>query len=240
MTSTRLPGKVLQEVGGQPMLRQQIRRLRECQAVDEIVIATTVNADDDLIAELAKSEHLVCVRGDERDVLGRYVLAAKQARAEVVIRSTADCPLIDPEVTDAVINELMDHADECDYASNTIERTFPRGLDVEAFFFDTLLRLNRLGQSAAAREHVTVALHSEQPHLFLRRSVVSTENNADLRLTVDTEADLELVRRLYAELDLNARVVPYREIVAHLRANPVLIKINEGIETWSPPQRSHS
>lgn len=240
MTSTRLPGKILKQVGGEPMLKQQIKRLRQCESVDEIVIATTVNAADDAVVELAEAENLSFFRGDEFDVLGRYVGAAEQANADVVVRVTADCPLIDPQVTDSIINELIKHAADCDYASNTFERTFPQGLDVEAFFLDTLLRANRLGKSPAAREHVTVAIYSEKPDLFLCRSVADTEDNSDLRLTVDTENDLELIRRLYDELDLTARVASYREIIAHLRANPELIRINEGIKTWSPTLKSQT
>lgn len=236
MTSTRLPGKILKEVGGEPMLKQQIKRLRQCKLVDEIVIATTVNAADDAVVELAEDENLAFFRGDEHDVLGRYVGAAKQSNADVVIRSTADCPLIDAEITDSVIKELIDNANECDYVSNTVERTFPQGLDVEAFFIDTLLRANRLGQSAQAREHVTVTIYSENPHLFLRRAVKDTEDNADLRLTVDTAQDLELIKRLYDELDLSKTILSYREIIKYLRANPELVQINKGIKTWSPVQ----
>lgn len=216
------------------MLRQQVKRLRQCKSVDEIMIATTVNAADDAVVELAESENLDFFRGDEHDVLGRYVGAARQVNADVVIRSTADCPLIDPEITDSIINELINHAADCDYVSNAAERTFPQGLDAEAFFLDTLLRADRLGRSAAAREHVTVAIYGEKPDLFLCRSVKDMEDNSDLRLTVDTEKDLELVRRLFDELDLNFRVASYREIVSYLRANPELIRINEGIKTWSP------
>jgi spore coat polysaccharide biosynthesis protein SpsF len=234
MTSTRLPGKILMKIGGEPMLKQQLKRLRRCKLVDEIVLATTTNRDDDPVEELARQENIGCFRGSEHDVLGRYVGAAEQAAADVVIRSTADCPLIDEEITDLVIMELIDNANDCDYASNTGRRTFPRGLDVEAFFTDTLHRMNRFGKSAAAREHVTVVLHSEKPELFARREVCDAEDNSDLRLTVDTAADLDLIRRLYDELDLNTRILSHREIIAHLRSRHELIQINKGIETWSP------
>lgn len=239
MTSTRLPGKVLMEVGGEPMLRQQIKRLRQCKSVDEIVIATTFNSTDDPVVELAESENIPFFRGDEYDVLGRYVGAAKQSKADVVIRSTADCPFIDAEVTDAVIAELINNADKCDYASNTLERTFPQGLDVEAFFLDTLLRADRLGQSEAAREHVTVAIHSENPNLFVCRTVKDADDNSDLRLTVDTLADLELIRLIFDELMVGTKVISYRDIVDFLRANPKFIQINKGIKTWSPTVHQH-
>src|SRR5439155_7386715 len=163
----------------------------------------------ELIVELARREGVAWFRGSEHDVLARFVGAARQARADVVVRVTADCPLIDPEVTDRVIRELVDHSGDCDYASNVLQRTYPRGLDVEAFFTDVLLRMDRLGRSGAAREHVTLVARSELPHLFLSRTVVDSENNADLRWTVDYPADLVLIHALYGALPLDRRVVPY-------------------------------
>lgn len=234
MTSTRLPGKVLANLAGRPLLTQQLRRLRECLAVNEIVIATTTNHTDDPIADLAMRENVSLFRGSEQDVLSRFVGAANLARADVVVRITADCPLIDPAVTDRVVRDLTEHVGECDYASNTEKRTFPRGLDTEAFFIDTLLRIDRLGSSTAAREHVTVFLRSEKPHLFLIRDVIDAEDNSDLRLTVDTEADLQLIRIIYDELNLANRTAPFSEIVGFLRENPRLASINKSIETWSP------
>jgi len=234
MTSTRLPGKVMVHVAGRPMLAQQICRLKECTMADEIVIATTTNLADEPIVDLAHREGVGFFRGSEHDVLGRYVGAARQTQADVIVRITADCPLIDPQITDRVISELINHATECDYASNVIKRTYPRGLDVEAFFFDTLLRMDRLAKSQQAREHVTVFLLSEATEIFLCRSVVDSENNANLRWTVDTEVDLKLIRTLYDALDLGQRMAPYPEILAYVRAHPELTQLNAGIETWEP------
>lgn len=234
MTSTRLPGKVLMDVAGQPMLAQQLRRLKQCTLVDDIVVATTTNTTDDPVAVLAYREQVGCFRGSEQDVLARYVGAAREAKADVVIRVTADCPLIDSQVTDRVIAELTDHAMECDYASNVLRRTYPRGLDVEAFFWDTLVRMERLAQSSKAREHVTVFLRSERPELFLCRSVEDVKNNADLRWTVDNAADLALVCTLYQALDLAGRPLSYREVLAHVRNHPELATINSGLDTWEP------
>ncbi len=234
MTSTRLPGKVLADVEGRPMLAQQIRRLRACHAIDEILIATTENTTDDPIVDLSRQEQIGWFRGDEQDVLGRYVGAARQANADVIVRVTADCPLIDPGVIDRVVKELTDHAHELDYASNVIRRSYPRGLDVEAFFFDTLLRLDRMGHSQTAREHVTTFLRSERPDLFVYRDVVDQQDNADLRWTVDAPPDLELIRTIYRALDLGGRVAAYPEILAYVRAHPTLAKINAHFETWTP------
>jgi spore coat polysaccharide biosynthesis protein SpsF len=239
MTSTRLPGKILKEVGGKPMLSQQLKRLRRCELVDEIVIATTVNKSDDAVEELAKSENVGCFRGDEQDVLSRYIGAALQSRADIIIRSTADCPLIDAKVTDKVIRDLIENSDKCDYVSNAEKRTYPRGLDVEAFFADTLFRMNRLGKSDMAREHVTSYLRGERPDLFLVRHICDDIDNSDLRLTVDNAEDLELIHRLYDELDLSNAEVSYREIIKYLRENPELIEINKGLETWNPTEQKH-
>lgn len=216
------------------MLAQQIRRLTMCSAIDEIVVATTSNTTDKAIVDLAQQEGVSSFRGGEQDVLGRFVGAAQQVGADVIIRVTADCPLIDPEVTETVINALVTNASCCDYASNVLERTYPRGLDVEAFFMDVLLRMDRLGQSQAAREHVTMAPRSDHPAAFLCRSVRDAEDNSDLRWTVDTQVDLQLIRTLYKALKVGVRQVPYREILTYVRAHPDLALMNDGVETWNP------
>jgi len=234
MGSTRLPGKILKDVAGRPMLAQQLRRLQQCPLVDAIVIATTTSDADTPVVELARREGVAWFRGSEQDVLSRFVGAAEQAKAEVIVRSTADCPLIDPRITGQVITELMEHAAECDYASNVQQRTYPRGLDTEAFFMDTLMRMDRLGESAAAREHVTIVPRAERPELFLCRDVVDVDDNSDLRWTVDTPEDLQMVRALYELLGLGERIVPYREMISYVRTHPEIVRLNQGIETWSP------
>jgi spore coat polysaccharide biosynthesis protein SpsF len=234
MTSTRLLGKILMEVAGKPMLAQQIRRLKECAKADEIVIATTTNTADEPVVDLARQEGVSFFRGSEQDVLSRFVDASKSAGADVVVRVTGDCPLIDPQITDRVVGELINHSYECDYASNVIQRTFPRGLDVEAFFVDTLLRMNRLAESQLAREHVTIVVRSERPDLFLCRSVVDSNNNADLRWTVDTADDLRMIRILYEKLQLSTRPKTYPEILAYVRSHPELSQVNAKVKTWEP------
>jgi spore coat polysaccharide biosynthesis protein SpsF len=220
--STRLPGKVLEQVGGRPMLAQLLRRLREARALTEIMVATTTESRDDAVVELAGTEGIGCFRGSEDDVLSRYVGAARNSGAEIVVRLTADCPLIDAGVVDRVVATLIDGAAEYDYVSNVVRRTYPQGLDVEALFVDTLERVYRLARSPEAREHVTWFVASERPELFLVGSVTDDEDNSDLRWTVDTPADLELVRRLYDELDLGTTPLGYRAILAQVRSHPQL------------------
>ena len=225
MTSTRLPGKVLMDVAGRPMLAQQLRRLTRCRNIDEIVVATTVNSTDDVVAEVARAEGARCFRGSEHDVLQRYVGAAEDADADVIVRVTADCPLIDPAETDRVVESLVAAPDGCDYASNVVRRTYPKGLDTEAMFMDTLRRVHRLAQSTVNREHVTSYI-VENPDRFLIKSVEDFENNSNLRWTVDWPEDLELVRRIYDLVELNAAYRPYRNVLASVRANPELMALN--------------
>ncbi|MBI4511830.1 MAG: glycosyltransferase family protein [Deltaproteobacteria bacterium] len=222
MTSTRLPGKVLMDLAGRPMLAQQLRRLRRMAHVDDIVIATTTLPSDDPVVDLCRKEDARWYRGDEHDVLSRYLGAAREAKADLVIRITADCPLIFPHESDLVASELASHQSAADYASNVIERTYPQGLDTEALYRDALERTARLATSKPGREHVTWFIHRERPDLFERRSVKDSENNSDLRWTVDTPEDLSVIRRIYESLGLGEESRPYREVLALVRARPDL------------------
>ncbi len=227
--STRLPGKVLMDLCGRPMLAQQLRRLKRCRRADEIVVATTTNGADAAIVAVAEGEGVRWFRGSEDDVLSRYAEAAREARADLVARVTSDCPLIDPGQTDRVIAELEGRASTCDYASNVLRRTFPRGLDTEALFADTLERVRRMAVSRPAREHVTAFIYRERPDLFVLHSVADDEDHSDLRWTVDTAEDFALVRRIYADLGLGERDVPYRDVLAHVLGRPELAAMNRHV-----------
>jgi spore coat polysaccharide biosynthesis protein SpsF len=230
MGSTRLPGKVLMDLEGRPMLARQLDRLKRCQFVDAICLATTTGAADDVLVDLAAAEGVAAFRGDESDVLGRYVGAAASMAADVVVRITADCPLIAPEVVDQVIDCAVVPDAACDYASNTATRRFPRGLDTEVMFMDTLRRLDRLARSRPAREHVTWFIHSERPDLFVRRDVLAVTDDSDLRWTVDTAEDLAMVRALFAAAQLGQRALTAIELVAFVRRHPEISRLNAGIE----------
>ncbi len=233
VNSTRLPGKILKPLAGRPMLAQQLKRLRNCREVDEICIATTTNGSDDAVEDLARQENVDCFRGSENDVLSRFAGAAQRMKADVVVRLTADCPLISPEITDWVITDLMNHVHDCDFVSNAMTRTFPVGVDTEAMFADTLFRVERLATSPLAREHVTAGIYGERPHLFLCRSLENPENHADLHWTVDTPKDFQAVEAIYEGLDLGNRVASYRETVEFAYANSQIRQINADAKAWS-------
>jgi spore coat polysaccharide biosynthesis protein SpsF len=230
MTSTRLPGKVLMDLDGQPLLERQLTRLARCARVDEIVLAVTVNDTDDPLVALADRLGLRWHRGSEDDVLRRYAGAAREADADMVVRVTSDCPLIDAGETDAVIGALEARRDSCDYANNFAEPVLPLGLATEAFWRDVLERADRMATSASAREHVTPFIHSERPELFVLHGVRGSVAAPDLRWTVDTADDLAMVRRLWTELSLSERDLPLADIVAYVRAHPDIAAINAHVE----------
>jgi spore coat polysaccharide biosynthesis protein SpsF len=234
MGSTRLPGKVLTELGGTTMLGQVMRRVRNARHITDVVVATSTAADDAAIAREAERLGACVHRGSETDVLARFVGAARSVSADVIVRLTADCPLLDAGVIDQVVGAL---GAAIDYASNTHERTYPRGLDAEALHRDTLERIARLGASPSAREHVT-SFVMEQPALFRIAQVRAERDDSDLRWTVDTPDDLAMVRALYRELDLASAARPYRDVVAAVRARPELAQANAHV-VQKPWQVSH-
>jgi spore coat polysaccharide biosynthesis protein SpsF len=234
MTSTRLPGKVLADLEGRPLLERELERLARCERADELVLAVTDAPDDEPLVALARRLDVRWFRGPEHDVLARYAGAAREAGADLVVRVTSDCPLIDPAETDAVIAALEERRETCDYASNRLEPHLPRGLDTEALWRDALERADRMATSRPAREHVTWFCYAERPELFALHSVRRPLEAHDLRWTVDTADDLAMVRRLYAELGLAERPLPAADVVAHVRAHPEIAAINGHVEQKDP------
>jgi spore coat polysaccharide biosynthesis protein SpsF len=199
MGSTRLPGKVLKPAAGRPLLAHMIGRLERCPELDQIVVATTTNPRDDPISALARSMNIACVRGSEQDVLCRVLAAAQLCRAELVVRTTADCPLIDPAVVSRVIAAF--HQDPpVDYCSNFLEpRTYPDGMDVDVLPLRVLARADQLATKAKDREHVTSYIY-RHPERFRLRAVTLDPPHGDVRMTVDTPEDLKSVRWIFEEL----------------------------------------
>lgn len=214
--STRLPGKVLRPLLGEPLLAHVVRRVRRAGTVDETVVATTTLAADDPIEALGASEGWPVTRGSEMDLLERYLDAARLHDAEHVVRITSDCPLVDPTLIDDVVDALA--ADGADYASNTLEpRTFPRGLDVEAMTIGALEAAGREDRDPASREHATPFLY-RHPDRFRLTAVRNPVDLSAHRWTVDTPEDYELVRRIYDALGRDD--FGWQEALAIVEANP--------------------
>ena len=226
MGSTRLPGKVLMPVLDRPLLWWVVHRVRQSRYVDEIVIATTTNPRDDAIATLCETENWSVFRGSEDDVLDRYYQAAQTHDADVIIRITSDCPLIDPVVNDCVIASFLSASPAIDYASNILKRTYPQGLDVEAFSMDALARAWREVHSSW-REHVTPYIYSN-PDKFHLLSVQNPVDYSHHRWTVDTPEDLELIRRIFEHFGHGD--FRWQDVLELLDVNPDWVAINAHIE----------
>jgi spore coat polysaccharide biosynthesis protein SpsF len=199
MSSTRLPGKVLKPVLGKPLLAYQVERLQGVEHADTIVLATTTSEVDHVLVDFAQRHGLACYRGSEDDVLSRYCEATEEAGADVVIRVTSDCPLIDPAVIDKVIAAYTQAQPNCDYASNTMRRTYPRGMDCEVFSRKALDTAQAEAVESADREHVTPFIY-RHPHRFALRNVEYTSDQSHHRWTVDTVQDFALVSRMLEHL----------------------------------------
>lgn len=225
MGSTRLPGKVLADIGGRPMIAHVLERASRIEGVDDILAAVPDLTDDDVLADAIAKLGVRAVRGPADDVLARYLVALDAAGADVgaVVRITADCPLLSPAISTRVVTALGG----ADYASNTLERTYPRGLDTEVVRADALRTAGREARSIADREHVTPFIWT-RPTRFALRSVRDDVDRSHLRWTVDLPADLRLVRAIHAEL--GAASLDMHAIVALLARRPELGSMNADVK----------
>ena len=221
MGSTRLPGKVLKDIAGRPMLSYQMERLRRVKRAERIVVATTDQPADDAVERFCQKEKIACVRGSEHDVLARYHLAIERFPADVVVRITADCPLIDPAIVDEAIA-----AYEPDYVSNMLETTYPYGMAVEVFSAQALREAHREAKDPAEREHVTPFIY-RHPERYRLKSLTMAPNLSHHRWTVDTPEDFELVSRLLKTLKPHFTL---QDVLAVLDKHPDWCAINAHVE----------
>ncbi|QJX49282.1 glycosyltransferase family protein [Hymenobacter taeanensis] len=226
MTSTRLPGKVLLPVGGQPLLHHHVERLQASGF--PLHLAITTNATDGPLADFAEARQLAYVRGDEHDVLSRYALCAQEHELDVVVRVTSDCPLLDGALVGHSVQEYLRANDTRLYLSNVLERTFPRGFDFEIFSRELLEEAAQHATLASDREHVTPYIHQNRSGGVRFQHVLRSENRSAYRLTVDTAEDFELIRRLIEEH--GAAALSADALVALLDQHPELVALNAHVE----------
>ncbi len=199
MTSTRLPGKILKNILGKAVLELQIERIRRISNANEIVVATTVNRSDDPVIALCDRLGIATYRGSEHNVLERFYLAAEMAKADCVVRINGDCPLIDPEISEKVIQGYLNKSSEIDYISNNLEATFPVGLLTEAFAFSALKAAHLEAVDPYEREHVTPFIYF-RPERFKLLNFKSEINLNHHRWVLDTPEDFEKITLIYEKL----------------------------------------
>jgi spore coat polysaccharide biosynthesis protein SpsF len=225
MNSTRLPGKVLMDLGGETVLARVVRRLRRATLIGEIVVATTNSAADHSIVRECQRLSVRVFRGEENDVLDRYYHAAQWISAEGIVRITSDCPLIDPEVTDNTIRSFLERRP--DYASNALQRTYPRGLDTEVMTWEALARAWREARLSYQRAHVTPYIYEHSD----RFDILQVKGEADYssyRWTLDTAEDLALIRAVYDRLGNNDGF-SWRDVLSLLEREPDLVDLNRDV-----------
>lgn len=229
MGSTRLPGKVLKDLNGKPVLEHLIERIRQSALVAELVIATTESAADDNIVRLVRDCGAKYYRGSENDVLARYYYAAKESKADTVVRITSDCPLIDPFITDAVIRfyQENDYSIVTNGGIDLEQRTYPRGLDVEVFSFQGLERAFKNAAEKYQREHVTPYIYENAESVYYFKNDTDYSNH---RWTLDTEEDYELLRELYRILYKGKHDFYFSDILKVFEQHPDLVNINRHVE----------
>jgi spore coat polysaccharide biosynthesis protein SpsF len=235
MGSTRLPGKVLMELGGETVLCRVVRRLRRASMIQEVAVATTESARDEPVIEACRQLGVAYFRGSEQDVLDRYFRAAQRFGSDAVVRITSDCPLIDPELVDRVIDSFVDH--HADFACNVLPRKYPRGLDTEVFTAEALKKAWQLSDQPHQREHVT-SLFYERPDIFRHAHVCGEQDYSRYRWTLDTPDDLCLIRAIYSHFDYRDDF-GWQEVLALIERLPELASLNAHI-VQKPAQANES
>jgi spore coat polysaccharide biosynthesis protein SpsF len=219
--STRLPGKVLRPLAGKPMVLHVLERAAAIQGVDEVVAAIPELVEDDTLAEVVARSGYRVIRGSAGDVLSRYVAAARSASAKAVVRVTADCPLLSPRVSTRVLRAFVG----CDYASNTLVRTYPRGLDTEVMSVDAMQCADREATEPSEREHVTPFIW-RRPDRFRLRHVIGSPDRSSMRWTVDTPEDMAFATAIFNELGGHFEV---EDVIGLLAQRPELSRFNDRV-----------
>ena len=228
MGSSRLPAKVLTDLRGKPVLQRVVSRAKRAQLLDQVVVATTHSPRDDAIIDVCRVHGWDHFRGDEYDVLDRYYRAASHFKADVIVRITSDCPLIEPEIVDRVVDGYLEEHNQIDYASNVFPfRSFPRGLDVEAVSKDALRRAWQQDRNPVWREHVTLYIQ-RNPDLFKTKNVTNPVDHSSMRWTVDTLEDLTFLRRIFDSFHHDD--FGWEDVLSLLKKHPEWLKINEHVQ----------
>ena len=222
MSSTRLPGKVMSQINGHPMIYWEISRISKAKLVNKTVVAISDQSSDDILANYLESIHQEYIRGSLDNVLGRYVKAEENYNPSAIIRLTADCPLVMPELIDQYL-EIF-HKSDFDYLSNTLELSYPDGLDIEIIKPGIFKKLLELNLSEEEKEHVTLGIYSRKDK-FRTHNVSNKTNISDFRWTVDTLDDLVFVKSVYAHFESKEMNFTFEDVLKYVTDNPNLNRI---------------
>jgi spore coat polysaccharide biosynthesis protein SpsF len=222
MSSTRLPGKVMAQINGHPMIYWEISRISKAKLVNKIVVAISDQSSDDILADYLDSIHQEYIRGSLDNVLSRYVKAEEIYNPSAIIRLTADCPLVMPELIDQYL-EIF-HKEDFEYLSNTIELSYPDGLDIEIIAPGIFKKLLEFSLSKEEKEHVTLGIYSRKDK-FRTYNVSHKTNISQFRWTMDTSDDLAFVKSIYAHFESKEINFTFEDVLKLVKENPNLNRI---------------
>jgi len=227
MTSSRLPGKVLmQAINGMSMLEFMIQRVKKSQLIDQIIVATTINDTDDPIFNICQKLSINCYRGSEDDVLLRVLNAHKSVNSQIIVELTGDCPLIDPEIIDKVINIYLNN--NFDYVSNSHIRSFPDGVDVQVFSFDILKEISIKTKEPYDRENVSSYIYRSGEYSLEAITAGKELFWPELRITLDDKGDYYLIKKIIEYFYANKKFeFSLKDIVNYLKENKQLLELNK-------------
>tara|TARA_B100000315_G_scaffold150142_1_gene138832 strand:+ start:5432 stop:6187 length:756 start_codon:yes stop_codon:yes gene_type:complete len=229
MGSKRLPGKTLMPILRKPMLKLLLERLKYSKRIDQIILATTTNQEDDDIEKLSDGNNVACYRGSSHDVLNRVYLAAKGYKTDVVVGVTGDCPLLDPWLIDDCIDIFL--KSDCDYLSNFIEQSYPPGIDVQIYSFNILEEIDNKAKDMEYREHVTLYFLKHPEKYKLLNIAAPPENYyPDWHIELDEYKDYELIKKIYENLYPGNPNFSTMDIINLLKNNPEWLEINKNVE----------
>ena len=223
MGSSRLPKKVLMNIEGKFLLQHIIEFVKHSELTDKIVVATSTSSEDDKIIELCKSLNVDYFRGSKEDVLGRYYECANHFQGDIIVRITADNPLIDPTLIDKAVKICKEG--QCDYVSNMINQSYPLGYLVEVFTFKILKKMHENVLDKQSREHVTYDIR-KNPNRYRIKEFFAPKNYSNWRLTVDFKEDIELISKIFSKLYVPNSYIKFESVLKFLNENNDLLKIN--------------
>jgi spore coat polysaccharide biosynthesis protein SpsF len=229
MNSTRLPGKILKKILEKPMLQYLIDRVSRARLIDELVVATTNNPLDDDIVEFCKGSGINYFRGSEDDVLSRYYQVSKKYKANCIVRICSDSPLVDPFIIDKIIRIFIDSKGGYDYVSNTLDQTYPLGMNTEVFSYSALENAFLNHTKEYEKEHVTPYIYTHM-ELFKIYKEQLENNYSHLRLTIDEEKDFILVRKIIEKLFPDKPFFDLSDIINLYKTDPKLFLINSHVK----------
>jgi len=229
MGSARLPGKVLMPLVGKPVVQHVVERLTRSKTIDKIIVATSTNEIDDILAKFLKTNGISFFRGDEDDVLDRFYQCAKKFKLDVIIRITSDCPFVDAQLVDEIVNYFLTHKGKLDYTANVNPPTYPDGLDVEVFSFAALEKSWKEAKLQYQREHVTSFIR-DNPQIFKNVNITYKRDLSNVRLTLDTAEDFIVVSNIYNSLYSKNPKFNWLDVINLIEANPEILNPTKHIK----------